>query len=132
MSMVHDNEILSYEVDLQNDQIKIHTKYEGKQILEETDIIFTDVLNHLFEQQLKGSIILDICESEIDLFIQENTELLIKNKNYGWPMYFESIDDIKRTLLEGNYKYIILMSSYGMNGWVLAKNYEIVTREINL
>lgn len=55
MSNVHDNEMLSYKVDLQNDEITIHTKYDDT---EETDIVFTDVFCHMFEQQLNGSIIL--------------------------------------------------------------------------
>ncbi|MCY9516197.1 hypothetical protein [Paenibacillus apiarius] len=130
MWMVHDNVIFSYEVDLQNDQITIHTKYDDSRLVEETDIVFTDVFNHSFEQQLKGSIILDIIESNIEQFIKDNSELLEKNKKYCWPMIFESIDEIEKTIIEGRYKYIILMSSYGMNGWVLAKNFEIITRKI--
>lgn len=132
MSMVHDNEILSYIVDLQNDQITIHTKYEDgdERIIEETDIVFVDVFSHMFEQQLKGSIILDVCEYDISHFIKDNLELLEKNKNYGWPMMFESIDDIERKLQEERYKYIILMSSYGMNGWVVSKDFYLITREI--
>lgn len=131
MSRVHDYEILSYEVDLQNDQIIIHTKYEDtiSNSAELTDIIFTDVFNHYFEHQLKGSIILDFCESEISRFIIRNSEQLRKNKNYGWPMMFDSVDQVEETLVNGGYKYIVLMSSYGMNGWVLAKNFEIITRK---
>ncbi len=130
MSMVHDNVILSYEVDLQNERIILHTRYDDSRSVEETDIIFTDVLNHWFEQQLKGSIIFDISESEISHFVKENSELLIKNKAFGWPMMYESIDDFERLLTDEKYKYINLSSSYGMNGWVLAKNLDIITRKI--
>ncbi|NOU90213.1 hypothetical protein GC102_31375 [Paenibacillus sp. LMG 31460] len=130
MSKVHDNEILSYEVDLQNDQIKLHTKYDDNRIIEETDIVFTEVFNHFFEHQLKSSIILDIYESDILKFIKGNSELLRKQKSYGWPVMYDSINEMEQILIEGGYKYIILMSSYGMNGWVLAKNFEIITRKI--
>lgn len=131
MSMVHDNEILSYEVDLQQDQIIIYTIYEGQSKKEETNIVFTDVLNHKFEHQLKGSIILDIVESDIRNFIKENLRAIEENKNYGWPVHFNSIVELERKLIEENYKYIEIMSSYGLNGWVVAKNYEINTKNFN-
>lgn len=130
MSMVHDNEVLSYFVDLRNDQIRIQTIYEGKEQVEETEIVFNNVLAHFFEHHLKGSIIFDICESEISSFIKGNLDLLIKNKCYCWPMDFNSIDELEIELKKEGYKYINLMSSYGMNGWVLAKDYELVIREV--
>lgn len=130
MSIVHDNEIISYEVDFQKEHIKIHTRYQNADMKEEIDILFVDVISHMFEHQLKGSIILDICESGIDHFIKDNKELLMKNHEYCWPLPFKSIEDLKIKLTEENYKYIILMSSYGMNGWVLAKNYKIITKVV--
>ena len=130
MPSVHDNVILSYRVDLQNDQIIIYTEYDNSRIVKETDIIFTDVFGHRFEQPLKGSIILCISESPISSFVEGNSELLLKSKDYGWPAMFESLEELQQVLIEGDYKYIDLMSSYGMNGWVVAKNYEYVTRVI--
>ncbi|WNR45381.1 hypothetical protein [Paenibacillus roseipurpureus] len=88
------------------------------------------MFNHFFEHQLKGSIILDIYESDIPKFIKENSELLRQHESYGWPVMYDSIDEMEQILIEGGYKYIILMSSYGLNGWVLAKNFEIITRKI--
>lgn len=80
MSKVHDNVILAYEVDLQHDQIILHTTYEGGSTREETNIVFKDVLNHRFEHQLKGSIILDIVESDISHFIKDNLKILEESK----------------------------------------------------
>ncbi|WP_339322100.1 hypothetical protein [Paenibacillus sp. FSL W8-0194] len=126
--MVHDHTILSYQVDFQKDIIAIHTVHEGKENLEEADIIFNGVFNHFFEHHLKDSIILDICESDLSSFIKENSELILRGQNYGWPTTFNSLDEVEKELVQEGYKYFILMSSYGMNGWVLAKSYEIITR----
>lgn len=51
-----------------------------------TTIEFIDVLAHMFETQLKGSIILDISKFEVSRFFKHNKELLEKQKNYGWPL----------------------------------------------
>lgn len=124
--LIHDNVILSYEVNLQNDQIVIHTLKEAES--KAIDIVFTDVFSHHFEHQLKGSIILALTEWDIPSFINGNAEMLQKGKSYGWPTRYESIDELQKELMEGKYRYISLLSSYGMNGWILAKHVEIVTR----
>lgn len=125
MPSVHDNKILSYSVDLQNDELTIHTQSDST-AADRIDIIFTGVFNHFFEQPLKGSIILAITESPIEHFIQENEELLNRNKGYCWPIVFDSADQIETVLIKGAYKYITLLSSYGLNGWVLARDMEII------
>ncbi|MCM3631123.1 hypothetical protein M3194_27805 [Paenibacillus glycanilyticus] len=126
MSLIHDNVIVSYEVDLQNDRITLHTLNEAS--LQQTDIVYTDVLCHSFEHQMKRSIILAITEYQISNFIAGNLGMLQKGKDYGWPVFFETIDELEKTLVEGKYRYFNLLSSYGMNGWVLARNIEIVPR----
>jgi len=125
MSWVHDNEIISYEVNLKNDKIVVHTFYEKDNQTEFTDIIFEGVISHLFEHPLKGSIILDIQDYNIQLFLKENKELLAKNKNHGWPLMYNDIEELERKLSQEHFKYIVIYSSYGLNGWVLAKDYKI-------
>lgn len=127
MSLVHDNEILSYEVDLRREKIVLHTFYESKNLNEYTDVIFEGVLCHMFEHHLQGSIILDINEYELDVFFksEENLHLLERSKNYGWPTMYSNIAELKDKLSQAQYKYIVVFSSYGFNGWVLAKDYKI-------
>ncbi|GIP18156.1 hypothetical protein J40TS1_37980 [Paenibacillus montaniterrae] len=136
MSLVHDNEILSYEVDLYNTRIVLHTLYENKRLIEYTDVTFEGVLCHMFEHQLSGSIILTINEYELDYFFrnEENLELLSKTKNYGWPMIYEDAVQLEQNLKQSQYKYIVIMSSYGLNGWILAKEWlsEIAKRKIGI
>ncbi|WP_438350662.1 hypothetical protein ACP8HI_08480 [Paenibacillus sp. FA6] len=125
MSIVHDNEILSYEINLKQNKIVIHTEYQNSNKIENTNIIFYDVLAHLFETQLPGSIIFDIDNYEIHHFIEENKEILEKQKNYCWPMEYKTINELEEKLMIEQYKYCVISSSYGLSGWVLAKKYEI-------
>lgn len=125
--MIHDNVILSYTVDLQNDQIVIHTRDELSS--KEVDIVFKDVLSHSFEHPLKGSIILAITVSNISGFIAGHAEILQTGKNYSWPATYESIEELEKKLTEAGYKCMNLYSSYGLNGWILAKDLEVVKKE---
>lgn len=123
MLSIHDNEILSYEVDLQNSKIKLHT-IGGHNDSVNIIIEFTDVLAHMFETQLQGSIIFDISTLEISRFLKHNKELLEKQKNYGWPMVYESLDEFLEHLQHEKYNFYVISASYGLNGWVVAKDYK--------
>lgn len=125
MVRIHDNEIVSYEVDLKNHQIILHTQYKDSGSIKNTDIIFHDVLVHFFQNELSGSIIFDIEKSDITLFLKNNSDLLKKQKNYCWPMPYRTEEELTEGLLKGQYSYYVISSSYGLNGWILAKSYEI-------
>ncbi|SYX82988.1 conserved protein of unknown function [Paenibacillus alvei] len=50
MTSVHDYEIVTYEVNLELNQIRIHTGFRNNnQILEKCDIVCNEVLAHHFE-----------------------------------------------------------------------------------
>lgn len=123
MASVHDNEILSYEVDFQKRKITIKTIYADLSPV--TIIEFTDVLTHVFDTQLPGSIILDVEKSEIKYFMKYNKELLKKEKGFGWPIFYKKTEDLREYLENENYNYYEILASLGLSGWVLAKNYEI-------
>lgn len=125
MSNIHDNEIVSYEVDLKNHKIIIHSIQYPSAIL--TEIIFFEVLAHLFETQLEGSIIFDVNKYEVGNFFKDNSGLLEKQKSFCWPMQYDTIEELKEKLIEEQYAYYVISSSYGLNGWVLAKQYEIIS-----
>ncbi|WNQ12225.1 hypothetical protein MJA45_04015 [Paenibacillus aurantius] len=124
MSNIHDNEIISYEVDLRKHKIILHTiQYRDSAC---TKLIFSDVLAHLFETHLEGSIILDVEEYELSHFIQDNRELLEKQKNSCWPIDYGNFEELTEKLIKEQYAYYVISSSYGLNGWILAKEYEII------
>ncbi|WP_106766556.1 hypothetical protein [Paenibacillus faecalis] len=120
MLNIHDNEIVSYEVDFQKSRIKLHTVGDTQVTIE-----FIDVLTHMFETQLQGSIILDISTFEVSRILLDNKELLEKQKNYGWPMYYETVEDLLEYLQNEKYNYYVILSSYGLNGWVISKEFKI-------
>lgn len=125
MSNIHDNEIISYEIDLKHHKIIIHTiQYRNST---PTEVVFCDVLAHMFETQLEGSIILDIQKYELSHFVKNNRDLLEKQKNYGWPMDYNTVEELTERLLKEQYVYYVVSSSYGLSGWVLAKKYEITS-----
>ncbi|NLK76854.1 MAG: hypothetical protein GX284_03905, partial [Clostridiales bacterium] len=50
---------------------------------------------------------------------------LIRMKGYGWPIVYQTEQELLDFLIINEYKYIKINSSYGMEGWILAKSYKI-------
>lgn len=131
MPSVHDNIILSYEVDLENERIRMRTRSYHSDLSEDTDILFSGVLAHSFETPFQGSIIFDIDEVALDHFINYNRELLEKGKDQGWPITYDTDKELETKLIDGEYLYFVISSSYGLSGWVLAKKVEMITKMRN-
>lgn len=125
---LHDNIILSYEVDLENERIRMRTR-SSHAVPKNMDVLFSGVMAHAFDISLHGSIILDLDEWDIEHFIPYNRELLESGKGSGWPVNYDSYDELQIRLIEEKYKYMVISSSYGLSGWILAKNVEISVQE---
>lgn len=129
ISQVHDNIIKSYQVDFENEQLRLRTEYSyGAKVIENTDIIFESYLAHLFENEQKDSIISDIEEGTPAFFYEQNQELIEKNRNYGWPINYHTTDtknELVKYIRENGYKAFEISSSYGLCGWVLAKDMQV-------
>lgn len=123
MSKIHDNEISSYIVNLKEQQIILYMEHQNKN----TNIIFSNVLVHFFENELSGSILLDIEKYSINQFIKDNCRLLEQRKNYCWPIDYDTIEQLSEELQKEQYYYYVISSSYGLNGWILAKKYETIS-----
>lgn len=126
MTQIHDSEIVSYEVDLKNSKLRLNLQQHELENLKHIDVVFNVVLVHFFETALQGSIIFDVEERGIDKFIKENSNLLNKQKEYSWPIDYNDVKELNDLLVNNQYRYYIITSSYGLNGWVIAKNYEII------
>ncbi|WP_405158840.1 hypothetical protein [Paenibacillus sp. FSL H8-0283] len=129
MPSLHDNIILSYEVDLENKRIRMRTR-SSHDVPKNMDVLFSGVMAHMFDTPLHGSIILDLDEWDIEHFIPYNRELLESGMGQGWPVSYDSYDELQIHLIEEKYKYMVISSSYGLSGWVLAKNVEISVQEM--
>ncbi|MDT3427573.1 hypothetical protein J2Z22_003136 [Paenibacillus forsythiae] len=123
MSDIHDNEIISYKVNLKNHTLTLLTVGDHAS---ETQVLFSGVLAHMFETQLEGSIIMDIQKYELEYFIRNNFDLLEKQKKSSWPLDYKTSEELYNILLSEKYIYYVVFSSYGLSGWVLAKDLEIV------
>ena len=119
MFQVHDNVIKSYTVDFENATLIINTHYQDRKICEDTNVIFRGYLTHVFENEIKGSIILDIEELSLKQFLESEQELLNEQKNYDWPIAYKNEKELVDYLESNEYKAYEILSSYGLNGWVL-------------
>lgn len=120
---MHDSIIEEYHVDFKGKTLFI--KMHSDKANHETVFFAQDVLTHCFENILVDNIILSIDELTIDNFISCNRSLLLDKKSYCWPIQFQSIDNLADYLVQNKYKYIVIYSSYGLCGWILARNYYI-------
>ena len=117
---VHDNEIISYEVNLKNGVIIIQTNSHWEKAPNVT-ITFSGVLAHWFDHHLPGSIILDLEKRELSEFFQYNKELLERGRLYNWPTDYKDLKELEEKLIKEEYFFYIISASYGLSGWVLAK-----------
>ena len=120
---MHDNYIVGYSVDVKKKNIFIKTYNNTKE--KQNEILFLEVLTHSFKCIIDYNIISDICECEILSFVKENQEELIKMEGYCWPIDYQTEQELTDFLVDNEYKYIKINSSYGMFGWILAKSYKI-------
>lgn len=125
---LHDNIITYYKVDFENSKLIMYTtdKYENYTQKNQWIIEFYDVLTHDFKCIMKGSIIFDIEVFGIDKFM-EDEKLTLKELREIFPFRIsDDISKIKEYLINNNYKYVRMNSSYGMFGWILAKDYKVI------
>lgn len=128
MSQVHDNIISSYHVDFDTEQLVLKTRYYySGELQEHTDIVFSGYLVHVFKHALKGSVILDIEECDPIFFYEREREHIQYSRNYAWPFLYKT-NDTKAELLayiqENGYTVFEVSASYGLSGFVLAKEME--------
>ena len=126
-SHVHDNIILSYQVDIGNKELKIITEYPDK---EEVTITFTGLATHRFEYVTYHNIIACIWQVSTDFFVEENRDLLEKYLRYGAPIVAENCDKLKEYLSNNGLKVFEIGASMGLSGFVMAKEISIEVVEL--
>ena len=119
---MHDYFIDSYSVDFIEKMLILNISSKGKKKC----VCFKVVLTHCFNGILQYNQIMDIEEATVKNFIKENSQRIKELRLYDWPVLYETIEELERILYESQYKYIKIYSSYGLEGWVLAKKVEIV------
>lgn len=124
---VHDNKILSYNVDFINQKLTIETEYDYKK--EHTSILFEELLAHHFEDITKDNIIFSVVMISLDWFFEYYKDFLENSFKYGFPTPIAgSINELGEFLTSNKYNVFEIDSSVGLHGIVIAKNILIDTK----
>lgn len=118
MHSVHDYEITEYSMNFRTKKLTIEATLDDNS----KKIIFTDVLAYEFSDEIPYSTILDIDKIDIQNFFKNNKELLESKKNSGWPVIYQTMEELEQKIQKEEVNYYILFSSYGMTGWILAQD----------
>ena len=133
---VHDNLVYAHKVDYEECRIVLHTIYQPVEPPEFTDIVFEGVVAHHFElQAFRGgsipiNILFDVAETRPAFILEAYSDLLIRTKNYGWPvMGYDGLEDLVSRLTAGGAKCFEIHGSCGLCGFVFAGHMEFRRRE---
>jgi hypothetical protein len=132
---IHDNILYGYTVVSDHDQSRLYTitlstAFLDRSPIEYTDIVFTGVVAHHFENEMPNSILFDVEETNFERIYEDAQELFERLKNYGWPPYaYTTADDLVATLKAKHIKAFAISASYGLDGWVWAKQITKMRRD---
>ena len=110
MSKIHDNIIKSYFVDFENGNIVFNTVYYCNNIQETTIIKFYNVMDHLFINETKDSVIFDIDEYTIEEYIKyiiKDDKISNELGNYDFPFTCNDEKELIEKLNQKDQKYYI-------------------------
>lgn len=123
---VHDNKVLSYEVDGEHRRIVLHTRFKAANQLEYTDVIFEGVIAYQFQHDNFGNILLGIDEVPASAIVEEDRILFEEGSKYCWPgPWNDSRDSLRSCLVYVQSKAAKgyeISSSYGLCGWIIAES----------
>jgi hypothetical protein len=123
---VHDNLIKEYCVSSDKKTIFLHTEYKNGKSNEKTDVVFIGVEAYLFYRDNMQTILFDIIEKGIEEILDEFADEFADGIKYCWPgSWNESINACNEHLNQQQCRAWIISSSYGMGGFVIAKNMEL-------
>jgi len=132
-SHVHDNIVLSYQVDICNKELKMITEYSSASKKEElVTITFTGVSTHRFECVCgtHHNMLNSISQVRVDYFVDQNREMLEDYLRGGAPIVSTSCEELKEYLKESGQKIFKIDAVVGLQGFVFAE--EISIEVVNL
>jgi hypothetical protein len=122
---VHDNIITGYMVSCDKRELVIHTEFRDREPNEKTDIIFYGVEAYYLVRDNMQSILFDVAEYPIEQVLIDYSSEFESGRKYCWPgSWNESNESCQNYFTKQQCKGWKINSSYGMEGFVIAKNIE--------
>jgi hypothetical protein len=125
---IHDNRLVSYEVQCEVRTILLRTEYRVKnQPTEFVNVIFRGLQGYHFENDAFGNIILSLETVALEQFLTEyGAEISKAYQAAGSPgPWAANLETASRYLRENAIEGFILSSSFGLSGWILAREMSI-------
>lgn len=128
---IHDNRLISYEVQCEARTIIIHTENRDNNPTEFAKVIFNDVQGYRFENDAFGNIIFGLEAVPVEQFLEEyRAEISESYHSAGSPgPWAANLGAAAGYLREQGIQGFVLSSSYGLSGWVLAQAFSILPDE---
>lgn len=136
MSLLHDNEIIKYDVNINKKRIILETiwSHDGS-ITEFTDVYFNSVEAHYFiDTNMHQNVLSDITEQSLELAWKYNKQEFERGWKYGAILFLksnpiehpnEAKNEFINYLSEYDYHFFEINSSYGLSGWIISKSMDI-------
>jgi hypothetical protein len=120
---IQDNEIVSYEVEIKNQRLILHTQTPEKK---RVDIRFTDVYAHNFNNvRLTRNIIQNVETLEFPQFSALFQGEIPGWMKYGFPVSAENEAELEKKLKKEKLNLYAVNSSPGLSGIVFAQGFDI-------
>ncbi len=121
MINVHDKKNINYMINIDDENSFLKLVSKKDYVIEE--LIFDNfLLNNFTNFNNYQNVLSTLKEEDINKFLKLNQAYLEESLNYGSPRYLDSISELKEFLKNNDYKVYFLSASFGMNGWILAKD----------
>jgi len=126
---IHDNQLISYEVQCERRTVTLRTEYREKnKPMEFTNVVFERVQGYHFQNDAFGNIVFDVAEVAAEQFVPEyGAEISELHRMTGSPTWAVDLASALEHLHEQGIKAFVLSSSIGLSGWVLAEDMSIVS-----
>lgn len=129
---IHDNFLVAYEVRCKERTITLRTEYDYEGARKEfTNIVFTGVQGYRFEDDAFGNIIYGLDEIPVEQVLEKHRAQIAESYHMaGAPgPWAANLETAAAFLTAQGVKGFILSSSWGLSGWVIAKEVSILSAQ---
>ena len=129
---IHDNFLVAYEVRCKERTITLRTEYDYEGTPTEfTKIVFTGVQGYRFNDDAFGNIIYGLDEVPVEQVLEKHRAQIAESYHMaGAPgPWAANLETAAAFLTAQGVKGFILSSSWGLSGWVIAKEVSILSAQ---